>query len=171
MKLGTVRRNQGLCVDCGGEAMEDLRHLLGVAQRLAREKGFPVPRFLRQARCGPCYKKHSDAIKKAYKRKVRRRREIRLAQRKRAKRLLADGLCRECGKHPKTDTSLTCERCGEKAREMVRKKYERRKNAWMCVRCGRPLELLKYVNCQKCRDSDTEKRRASYVPKKKESTA
>ena len=171
MNLVSARRNQGLCIACGAEAMEDLRHLRAVAERKARETGLPVARFLRQARCGPCDEKHSDAIKKAYKRKVRSRRLNRLAKRERSKRLLADGLCRECGKHPKTDTTLTCERCGEKGREKERKRYERRKNAGVCGRCDRPLELLKYVQCQKCRARNAEILRAWRARKEKESTA
>ena len=171
MNLVSARRNQGLCIACGAEAMEDLRHLRAVAERKARETGLPVARFLRQARCGPCDEKHSDAIKKAYERKVRRRQQNKLNERERRKRLLADGLCVRCGKHPKGDTTGTCECCKEKICVDARRKRERRRNAGVCIECGRPLELLKYVQCQKCRDRNAEILRARKARKEKESTA
>lgn len=75
MNLLQARRNAGLCMDCGADAMRDDSVDIEDAEKRSALTLLPVLRLMRKARCGLCWHRHSNAISEAARR--RREREVR----------------------------------------------------------------------------------------------
>ena len=75
MNILQARRNAGLCMDCGAEAMRDDTVTVEEAERRSALTLEPVLRLMRKARCGLCWHRHSHAISQAAQR--RRERKVR----------------------------------------------------------------------------------------------
>ena len=146
------RRNQGLCIDCGAPGMEDIRRARPQAEYKARETGLPVARFLRQARCGPCYKKHSGAIKTACEGKRDKVAAGRRQEEARHQRRTEAGLCVRCGTVSPTKGQTVCSKCIQARGDRNKERVSERIATGVCTGCGKPKELEKYKTCVACRE-------------------
>jgi hypothetical protein len=76
------------------------------------------------------------------------------------KQLILDGLCASCGQKPRRQDKATCEECGRKLAEAMKrwqaKKHAERKADGLCS-CGGPVESGK--TCEKCKERNNRNQR------------
>ena len=143
------RRNAGLCIDCGVVAPEDLRHTKAVAERKARETGFPVARFLHMGRCGACEGKRSTAIAKSKSKKQSASRSRHSIYERRKE----GGVCVGCGKAKEELNLLYCRTCRVADSTRAKTLKDSRLARGLCHVCGRERGNKKYKMCEFCRAS------------------
>lgn len=129
------RRDEGLCVVCGRQALPNVL-LPAVVIRIAREKGQTPERVGHYARC----REHHLAERTGVEARADAREQNTASMRERYERLKAAGLCVSCGVRESEAGKVSCGRCLGKQSERDRARRAARKAAGLCVMCGGDLD-------------------------------